>query len=60
MARRALGADAARRRIFQSAGATLHTGRLEETLDGCLAAAAGGGEGLARAICLSEVRSLTP
>ena len=50
MARRALGADAARRRIFQSAGATLHTGRLEETLDGCLAAAAGGGEGLAHAI----------
>ena len=33
-------------RIFQSADATFHTGRLEETLDSCLAAAAGGGEGV--------------
>ena len=47
---RALGAGAARRRIFQSAGATFHTGQLEEALESWLAAAAGGGEGLAHAV----------
>jgi len=36
--------------MFQSAGATFHTGRLKEALESCFAAAAGGGEGLAHAV----------
>ena len=36
--------------IFQSAGATFHTGRLEEVRESCMAAAAGGGKGLAHAV----------